>query len=92
VRVLAFLSGAPDAGAGALDGARWVDAETMLFPLGASVSPNPALLQAAVAATDALALPQTDFYAEAGARAAVRAWSALAVLRAASRTVCASFY
>jgi hypothetical protein len=80
VRVLTFLSGAPDAGAGALDGARWADAEPMMFPLGASVSPSPAVMQAAVAATDALALPQTDFYAQAGARAAVRTCNAPAAL------------
>ena len=73
VRVLAFLSDAPDAGAGALDAVRWMDAQPMLFPVGAGGTANAATLEAAVTATDALAAPQTEFYAEAGARAAVRA-------------------
>jgi hypothetical protein len=97
VRVLAFVSGAPDAGAGALEGARWADAAPMLFPPGSSGTPTAAVLEAAMAAADALAAPQTEFYAEAGARAAVRAGVlsrcdcalVLHVLHFAARALCA---
>lgn len=71
VRVLAFLSGAPDTGVGEIDSIRWVDAEPMLFPVGVA-SASDATLEAALTAADALAAPQTDLYTEAGARAAVR--------------------
>ena len=67
VRVLAFLSGPPNAGAGALDGARWEEAAPAL-----AAAPSAAAAEAALTAADALARPQTEFYAEAGARAAVR--------------------
>lgn len=94
VRVLAFVSGPPDAGAGALEGARWADAAPMLFPPGSSGTPTPAVLEAAMAAADALAAPQTEFYAEAGARAAVRAGvlsrcDCALMLHLAARALCA---
>jgi hypothetical protein len=71
VRVLAFLSGPPDAGAGALDAGRWAEASPVLFPVGGTFA-SAAVHEAAVAAADALAAPQTPFYSDAGARAAVR--------------------
>ena len=72
VRVLAFLSGPPNAGAGALDAACWEEAAPAL-----AAAPSALAAEAALAAADALARPQTDFYAEAGARAAVRPRAAL---------------
>jgi len=75
VRVLAFVAGPPNAGAGAIDAARWEEAAPAL-----AAAQSPAAAEAALAAADALARPQTDFYAEAGARAAVRASCACACI------------
>lgn len=63
-RVLSFLAGLPDLGDGALTDARYRDEAEGL----ASHDP-----EVAAAAADALTLPQTDFYGDAGARAALAA-------------------
>jgi hypothetical protein len=63
-RVLCFLAGLPDLGDGALTDARHRAVAEDL----ASHDP-----EAASAAADALLLPQTDFYGDAGARAALAA-------------------
>jgi len=67
VRLLSFLSGAPNAGIGALDNARWHAAQSALFPVGAAGNAGE---EAAAAASDSLAAPQSSFYAEAATRAA----------------------
>lgn len=75
VRVMTFLSGAPNLGLGALDRKRWLEAQNAVFPPRLSQTTDTvytaALVQAAAAA-DALGEPQTEFYVEASSRAAVR--------------------
>jgi hypothetical protein len=82
VRLLCFLGGPPSVGVGSVDTSRWGDAQPSLFPSApiphtsdpASLFGSPhTVLDAAAAAADELAVPSTDFYTAAAARAAVRA-------------------
>ena len=82
VRLLCFLGGPPSVGVGSVDTSRWGDAQASVFPsapiphsgdnISLFGSPHP-VLDAAAAAADELAMPSTDFYTAAAARAAVRA-------------------
>ena len=88
VRVLCFLGGPPSVGVGAVDTSRWGGAQARVFP-SAVVVPHidtpslfggpHAVLDAAAAAADQLAVPSTDFYTAAAGRAAVRPGVGLSV-------------